>query len=539
MGRHATTGRRIGAQRVMVQAMLPLLATAWIACDRPAEAPVHQLVRASMALRGVRPSPGEIAALQADPGQLEALVTGWLDDPRFGETVRDMHAEQFLLRIDSRDHLEPLGPLAGWTQAEITASLDEEPLRLIERIVTEGRPYTEIVTADRAVADPVTAAAHGALRDPGEGWVEADWGDDRPLAGILSSTSLWQRHMSSNVNHHRTRAHFVLSDLLCQDFPAGNVQSRVETGDALTDDPTCGACHQTLDPLASAFYGFRDYVLPADNALAEGRGCPPDGAWACTPLGMWDDALQADREAENMPPAALFGQPVADLADLGRQIAAQPAFARCTARRFASWLGQLPEERVPDAEVDRLTDVLEASGFDARAVVLDVVLDPAFAREDGWAGPLRARPEQLARLVEDLTGFRWTSDVPGYGTVDVLGSDAYGDRVLAGGIDGWSSVRPVLAPTASRELVLEELARRAADHAVDSGRWPPGGVTTHPAQVRRALAQMALAATGEPDFDVSGLQALFDGALARSGDPAHAWKVAATALLLDPDTERY
>jgi hypothetical protein len=538
------------------------IAIALLACSGGPPEPIGPLVRASMSVRGVRPSLDEIEAVRADPARLEDIVVGWFDDPRFGETVRDMHAEQMLMRIDTRDHLRPLGPLAAFSEAEITASLDEEPLRMIERIVTEGRPYTEIVTGGTAMASAITSAAHGlswggptrglswggptqglSHSSSGPEWQESTWSDGRPTAGILSSTSLWQRHMSSNVNLHRSRANFVLSELLCQPFPPGNVISRPEPepgqGDALTENPGCAGCHQTLDPLASVFYGFRDYVLPSDNAQAEERGCPPEGAWACTPLTFWDPELVGLRELEGMPPPALFGEPVSDLADLGRKIAARPEFAACTARRFAGWLGQVPPEDVPEEDVERLVDALVAADWDARALVLAVVLDPEFS-SPGFAArePLRVRPEQLARMIEDLTGWRWTDVVGGYGQVDLLNTDGHGYRMLAGGVNGWDSVQPVHAPTASRELVLARVAEQAAAHAVDTGLWPPGGVVTGRREVRRALEHLSLRVTGR-EVDTEALEALFEGALERSGSAEHAWKVTITALLLDPAAERY
>ena len=50
------------------------------------------------------------------------------------------------------------------------------------------------------------------------------------------------------------------------------------------------------------------------------------------------------------------------------------------------------------------------------------------------------RPEQYARLLQDLTGFEWVVGVQagqtGYGDVSMLNDDTVGFRSMTGGVDG-------------------------------------------------------------------------------------------------------
>ena len=74
--------------------------------EEPVMAPVDALVRASLDLRGVRPSLDEIAAVEGDPGFGEGsafvgLVDTFLDDPRYEGRVRDLWAEIYLTRAPS------------------------------------------------------------------------------------------------------------------------------------------------------------------------------------------------------------------------------------------------------------------------------------------------------------------------------------------------------------------------------------------------------------------------------------------------------
>ena len=62
--------------------------------------PIAQLFRASLDLRGVRPTMDEINQVDADPEAYGDLVDEYLDDPRFEERIINMYAEVFLTRAD-------------------------------------------------------------------------------------------------------------------------------------------------------------------------------------------------------------------------------------------------------------------------------------------------------------------------------------------------------------------------------------------------------------------------------------------------------
>ncbi|MEQ1564578.1 MAG: DUF1592 domain-containing protein [Myxococcota bacterium] len=491
-----------------------------IGCRADDPQAVDQLVRASMTLRGVRPSLDELDELRRAPDQLESIARRWLDDDRFGATIRDLHAEQLLLRYDTRPHMPVIGPIADRTDAETIASLDEEPLRLIEHVVTTGAPYSDIVTADYTMADPITAAVYGLDYPEGAtGWRVSSYLDGRPMAGVLSSTALLQRHMNSDTNHHRGRANLVRAALVCS--PVSGAVVSDPTVDDLTANPACAGCHAALDPTAAAFFGFDTYYIAADIRDAYQAGCP-EGA-TCYPLPMWQADLTDDGVAAGMPAGALDGVPAADVTALGEAIASDPRFASCTARRFLRWL----EQAEPDE--DRVRSYAEAftdSGLDARELALAIAVDPT------EHAPRQVRPEGVSRLIGDLTGWTWEAVAPGYGRVDHGATDEFGFRAMMGGVDGWNSVRPDRPPTATRELALEWIAAEVAAVGVDRGRLADGSVDGGRA-VERQLRDLHLRLLGEPDPDLEPSIALFEGALARSGDPAHAWKVVLTAMLLD------
>lgn len=488
-----------------------------------------------MALRGVRPSLAEIEAVAADPDALPVLARAWLASESFGATIRDMHAEQLFIRTDTHWQLPPDGPLFGTSESARARSIGDEPLALVEWIVRSGRPYTDIVTTDFAVADPLVATAYGiSVPDKtAKGWQPGHWTDGRPAAGILSSTTLWQRHMSSDTNHHRGRANFVLSTMLCDPLPQSAVASDPDVENPAIE-PACAGCHYRLDPLASAFFGFERYILAYEVSFAYLDDCAGDQEKFCYPLRFWDDSLTDDGPDRGMPEPALDGIPVADAADLGQIIAQDPRFAECTARRFGGYLTQTPPLDLPDDDVARWTEALVSSGFDARELALAVVLDPSFAPSAGAIKPQLLRGEQLDRMLEDLVGYSWDANpADGYGPVRFGTSDEYGFRSLLGGINGWDSIRPDHHPMPTRELAIAWAASEAAAHAVDEGTWPPGGVVAGEGAVREALTAMHRSLLAELEPDIEPSFALWQQSLLLTGDPVRAWKVVLTAMLMD------
>ncbi len=525
----------------------------WTSCASDpfvADAASDHLLRASIRLRSRPPAPEEVERVRGDPGAVAALVQAWSqDDEAIGALVRDIHAESLLVRFDTQNKMPPVGPLAEYSAGQVAASLDEAPLKLIEQVVISDRPYTEIVTTNMVMADAVVSAAYGPAHDPeGPTWQESVWPDGRPAAGILSSTTLWQRHPTGNFNFHRSRATVVANALLCDDVTtrtaAGAIDPRFQE-EAVRTDPDCVACHAILDPLASTFWGLAPYTLPGQVAQAHEADCAGSHADYCYPLAYWRPELEAEREVHGLPPAALYGEPVASLSDLGETIARDPRFASCTVRRFWSYLARIPQRDVP-ADLERqLTRRFVDGGYDARQLLADIVAHPRFAPTSAAAPAAHVRPQQMVRTIEAITGYRWRA-LPGagWGSVELGTTDRYGYQTLMGGIDGWRIVGPEPGALPTRELALAWLAEEAASFAAERELHSAGrrdlfveGAPTEERSVRRQLAYWHLRILGEVveegseavDRDV----ALLD-TLSRSRSPEEAWTLMLAAFLQHP-----
>jgi len=520
--------------------------------------PAEHLTRASIALRGMRPAIADLQAVDADPGALPAIVDRYLDEPAFGETIKELHNASLLLRVEQNLFTLPaVGTLTGITGAQMIGSLFDEPLRLIEDIVMNDRPYREIVTADYTMADGIVSTIWGLPHTgaPGQ-WERTQWTDGRGAAGVLASTVLYHRWRSNGFNYQRGRANQISRAFLCHDFLHADivVDTSIDLSDpdavsnAVVENKSCAGCHQTLDPLASYLFPFRNQLNPGQITSY------PVEFYSADRIDQW--------KFTNKRPPLFFGQEAAGLAGLGQAIANDPRFARCTATRFAAFFTEVPEDQLDGAWVARLQDVLvttDSAKKLARAIVLSdefrVSHDTDAAKAEGVVGALKTRPEQLSRMLADLTGFTWYATSTAkirqdmeIGTSNLLASDFVGFRVLAGGIDSYFVTEPVHTTNATSSLVAKTAAAQAANFVVDHDATAPAAERTlfvaaavsasDEPTVRAQLAHLHARIYGElvePDSpEVTETYALFRDALAApNATPRRAWKLTLTAMLGD------
>ena len=178
------------------------------------------------------------------------------------------------------------------------------PLELIAYVAENDRPYTEILTADYIMANPMAAAAYGAstrfddptdiyefrpsriatyyrIGDDFESEYDPEVNAERiisrgslsthyPHAGILNTTVFLQRYPSTATNRNRARARWTYYHFLGVDVEKS--ASRTTDPEALADtnNPTmhneaCTVCHSVLDPVAGAFQNYGDEGMYKDQ----------------------------------------------------------------------------------------------------------------------------------------------------------------------------------------------------------------------------------------------------------------------------------
>ena len=278
------------------------------------------LRRAALIFAGRLPTAEEYAAVaNGDESVLRATIRGLMEGPQFHEFL--LQASNDRLLTDRRDPevLSPVeGFLVGYTnesyrrgvalggrntpefwvwQTPIQYGASRAPLELIAHVVENDLPYTEILTADYIMANPMTAAAYGAstrFADPedvhefrpsrivdyyrrGEGYEEEFDVDlqvkrvlnpgplrtDYPHAGILNTIVFLKRYPSTATNRNRARArwtyyHFLGLDIEKSASRTTDPVALADTNNPTMHNPACTVCHSVLDPVAGAFQNYGD-----------------------------------------------------------------------------------------------------------------------------------------------------------------------------------------------------------------------------------------------------------------------------------------
>jgi hypothetical protein len=534
-----------------------------------------------MALRGERPSLEELARVEDDADALPELVSAWLETDAFGATLRDMHAELLLVRDDhvAYQTMPNVRGLEGRTSGEVMPALHDEPLRLAQEVVMSGSPYTEILTADWMMANDVVAYVWGLDYDAGgPDWQRTTWSDGRPAAGVLGSSAFIRRHESAGSNFHRGRAAHIAATFLCDDLRKREIEVNdlIDLNDefavahAVQTDSGCLGCHATLEPMAAFYWGFPRRLKGAAAMEYMENGCSTDPTVPrpldqlgldpdnyCYPLRLFTPAFQDDWSLWDLPHPAYYGQPGEDLSDLGRMMAADPQFHRCAAQRFYSYFTQTPLDEIPSDTADELQSTFTGSGFDAKDLVAQIVLDDRFLstgpEETGAVGLQVVRPEQYARLLEQVLGFRWES-FPGvsncgslcWGRVDLLNSDMYGFRTLMGGVAGTLVMTPSHTASPTKMLATERVAFEAAAVVIQEESFAepdqrrlltlvdprdPDDPNIR-AQLQR-LCRLILGVEADPAH-LHDLEQLFDDGVEEHGISVPAWISVVAVLLQDP-----
>lgn len=427
----------------------------------------QQLIRLSVELRGVHPSEAELETVDENDLAYEAYVDQWMEDPRFIGRMKEIFNQRFLTRTGDTFYnpMERGISIDNRVMADIIA---DEPLALLEHILVNDLPYSEIVTADYSMANPALAQMWAMDRDDGEGWQKAHYRDSRPHAGILSMTTIWERYPSMGGNANRHRANAMSKMLLCDDYLKRPIVLNRAAVDQLTLDPenairanaSCQSCHATLDPLSAVFYGFFTY----DSVEGIERT-------------IYRPEFEENWRYYAGKEPGYYGVPVADLSDLAQQIAVDQRFIDCAVETVFEGLTQREKTEEDWTELSAHTNTFVADGQNLKSLVRSIVTSEDFRagevldEESGnrIATVRTASPAQFESIIADLTGYTWTfRGRPGLSTTD------RGLNVLLGGIDGRFIQERTYIPGVGGVFTQERLAQAAgfhvAQHDLDPAR---------------------------------------------------------------------
>ena len=323
------------------------------------------LRRVALSLAGRLPTPTEldVIAQQGMPA-LPGLLDAMMQEEAFYDRLREGFNDIFLTlgypdnaeTLLSYDHFEKT---RGWCEKfdlnhipeaedkrqkaryklydDYRKALLGEPMKLIEHIVRNDLPFTEIVTADYIMVTPFSARGYGIFEeiqaqfknseDPFEyipvrlkALIGREKFDDQesatgfyPHAGLLSTFQYLRRYPTTETNRNRLRArmyfqHFLGIDVLelaarVSDAAAVSAKYEIPTMQA----SECVVCHKTIDPVAGLFQDYWKF----------------EGVYGRRKEGWFTDMFGAGFEGEHLPGEQRWRS----LQWLGERTAKDPRFA--------------------------------------------------------------------------------------------------------------------------------------------------------------------------------------------------------------------
>lgn len=268
------------------------------------------LKKAAIVLAGRRPTVSELNAVAAGgEGSLRVTIRNMMQGEKFENFLLETANNHFLStgitggpsNFPVASDYPRVGEIKNYTErSTFYQALRQEPLQLLRYIVINERPYSEILTANYTVVNPVLASIYEAdvtgefddITDNSE-WRKATipnmlrFGRTFPHAGVLSTHAWLHRFPTTDSNRNRHRAKIVLRQFLGIDLEVLAQRPQVNDSQFLVptlEDPECTSCHIIMDPVAGTFQNWSHrnrYLQFTDNTTSlpfsyRGRNYPKD-----------------------------------------------------------------------------------------------------------------------------------------------------------------------------------------------------------------------------------------------------------------------
>ncbi len=246
---------------------------------------------------------------------------------------------------------------------ELVGRFNRETNALIERVVFDDRPYTELYLSSETFVDDALADHYGLERpEGGEGWVAYDG----ERSGILAHGSVLASFSKFTDTSPTQRGIFVRSRLMCD--PIESPPANVDVDQPPEGDPDdckgdryrahmgasgCVGCHSQMDPIG---FGLERYDIAGRFRTHD------DGREECTIDGVG-----------NLPGGATFSGP----RELALLITESGELQNCTAQQVFSYaVGRAPKPVEFEMISDLTQSFLDHDRFDR--LLLDYVESAAF-----------------------------------------------------------------------------------------------------------------------------------------------------------------
>jgi len=241
------------------------------------------LRKASILLAGRLPIEEEYQQSKTEQG-LRTNLRNLMKGADFSQFIRHTASLTFLPEGASLDNIEDDFPrvddLNRKSKRKVYSALRQEPIALMQYIVENDRPYSEILTADYTMVthrtnviydttllEPFTEESDAEFRPAHITRLSArtpEWKDSAyPHAGVLTTPSWLSRFPTTDTNRNRHRSAMVFKQFLGVDLEAlgqrplddsANEEYLVPT----MENPNCQVCHIPMEPIAGGFQHWGD-----------------------------------------------------------------------------------------------------------------------------------------------------------------------------------------------------------------------------------------------------------------------------------------
>lgn len=364
-----------------------------------------------------------------------------------------------------------------------------EPLELIAHVVRNNLPFTEVLTADYMMVNPMSAKAYNVEAsfnneaDPNE-WVEARI-TNLPHAGVLTSRMWLERHPTTPTNRNRHRARMVIYDWLGTDILKTAERpldpTKITDHNPTMNNPSCTVCHAQLDGPAGAFANYQGIDAQDQDRDFGQADYFPDFVWYqdMRPPGFGGDAIQYEDLGRSLP-------------WLANKVTKDPRFPLAIVyQAFRAFVGQepmLPPTDNSDPEfnakfqaylgeyyaLSEIADNFVKSNYNFKQILKDLVMSPYFRGENVADNAAESQvekfqeigtahfltPEELDRKISNVVGTGWAYSRDDNYVPFLARDDQY--RLLYGGINSVDVTNRIHDPNGVMANVVERMGNELA-----------------------------------------------------------------------------
>lgn len=452
------------------------------------------LRKATFLLANRLPTAEEIDAVRGEGiDALDAVLDQVLyEEPFYGrmkEIVNDMlHTDAYRIGDDAVETVdEDTFPTAFWfddiedndvrneMRRLTNDAIAREPLEIVEYVLRNDRPFTEVFTGDYTIINPFSAQSYGVpldnFSDAGDPGEKISWTfEEIPQAGLLTTSVFLNRYPTTPTNRNRARSRFFykffqatdVMRLAARPLDATQIQSHNPT----LNVSACNVCHNNMDPAAGAFMNWDE----------QGRYRPMDGWFGdMVPPGFGDKELPYEDYpravqwlAEQMTRDSKFSLAMVHLMHQG--LTGQAPLEEPMELEDVDYLARIRAFEAQDHVFKQVAEKFVASDYDLRVIIKELVKTEYFRavgteeamdeqREMELADMGTARilpPEALNRRLVATLGMPWLKN-----GVEVLNSGDY-YKFFYGGIDSVSVTDRLTEMNGVMANVVERMSNEMA-----------------------------------------------------------------------------